>query len=61
MLSPLVTNYTPSVHLRGNQDPLEFKVKQVLKDLLAPVVYQGSKEKGALQALWEHMDQKEIR
>ncbi|ELK33970.1 hypothetical protein MDA_GLEAN10003847 [Myotis davidii] len=45
----------------GNQDPLEFKVKQVLKDLLALLVYQGSKEKGAPQALWEHMDKKEIR
>lgn len=51
MFSPVVTNYTPSVFLRGNQDPLEFKVKQVLKDLLALVVYQGSKEKGAPQAL----------
>lgn len=40
MLSPLLTNCTPSVHLRGNQDQLEFKVHQVLKDLLALVVYQ---------------------
>lgn len=41
MVSPLLTNRTPSVHLRGDQDQLEFKVQWVLKDFLALVVYQG--------------------
>ena len=41
MVTPLLTNCTPSVHLRGDQDQLEFKVQQVLKDFLALVVYQG--------------------
>lgn len=41
MVTPLLTNCTPSVHRRGDQDQLEFKVQQVLKDFLALVVYQA--------------------
>lgn len=41
MVTPLLPNCTSSVHLRGDQDQLEFKVQQVLKDFLALVVYQG--------------------
>lgn len=41
MLSLLLINCNLFLHLRGNQDKLEFKVQQVLKDLLALVVYQG--------------------
>lgn len=61
MVTPLLTNCIPSVHLRGDQDQLEFKVQQVLKDFLALVVYQGWKEKGDPQAHWDCMDQKAIR
>lgn len=41
VLSLLLTNQTPSVHLRDDRDQLELKVPQVLKDFLALVVYQG--------------------